>query len=139
MMNDRSSCFPLLVVAGLIHRDRKILLAQRPAGSWMEGYWEFPGGKVQPDEDPRDALARELVEELGVRCKVGEIEEVIHHRYPDRTVLLLFFHCKLTHGEPFGMEGQSLKWVSMGELKPEEILPADRPLIEKLMSLEISP
>ena len=98
----------------------------------MEGYWEFPGGKVDHGEDPRRALERELLEELGIRCKVEEIEEVIHHVYPDKTVLLLFYWCEIREGEPKGMEGQALKWVTIEEMRTEQILPADLPLIDRL-------
>ena len=98
----------------------------------MEGYWEFPGGKVHDGEDPRKALERELLEELGVACSVGEIEETIHHVYPDKTVLLLFFWCEVLSGEPHGLEGQALKWVTLEELVEETILPADAPLVERL-------
>jgi len=98
----------------------------------MDGYWEFPGGKVQDREDPRTALARELYEELGARVSVGKIEESIHHVYPDRTVLILFYRCELLEGEPRGMEGQSLRWVTLSELCGVKFLPADLPLIRKL-------
>ncbi len=138
-MTDISTNSPVLVVAGLIPEDQKILIAQRPEGSWMEGFWEFPGGKVHAGEDPRAALQRELLEEIGVVCRVGEIEEVIHHSYPDKTVLLLFYWCQILEGDPKAMEGQALKWVSIEELEGQSILPADMPLIQKLSKRDCSP
>ncbi|MCG3198694.1 MAG: (deoxy)nucleoside triphosphate pyrophosphohydrolase [Candidatus Omnitrophica bacterium] len=126
---------PLLVTAGLIRARGKYLLAQRPPGSWMEGFWEFPGGKVEAAEDPRAGLAREIREELGVEVTVGEIEEVLFHRYPDRAVLLLFFHCELASGEPHGREGQALRWCSVEEMRTLPLLPADMPLVPRLERL----
>lgn len=123
---------PLLVVAGLIERGGEFLIAQRPVGDWMEGYWEFPGGKLEPGEDPREGLARELQEELSIRVQVGAIEEVLLHRYPDRTVLLLFFHCEVIEGEPVGCLGQDLKWVSPEAMREMPFLPADQPVVELL-------
>jgi mutator protein MutT len=71
------------VVAAVIEREGKILITRRPAGSHLAGLWEFPGGKSQPGESDREALARELREELGVSATVGEPVEVVEWRYPD--------------------------------------------------------
>ncbi|MCA9426739.1 MAG: 8-oxo-dGTP diphosphatase MutT [Candidatus Omnitrophica bacterium] len=133
MNNPNPTSQTLLVVAALIQQQDRILIQQRPPGSWMEGYWEFPGGKVHAGEDPRKALERELLEELGVRCAVGEIEETIHHVYPEKTVLLLFYWCEILSGEPQGLEGQTLEWAKIDELNKERILPADLPLIHRLI------
>ncbi|MCA9418246.1 MAG: 8-oxo-dGTP diphosphatase MutT [Candidatus Omnitrophica bacterium] len=133
MNNPNPTSQTLLVVAALIQQQDRILIQQRPPGSWMEGYWEFPGGKVHTGEDPRKALERELLEELGVRCAVGEIEETIHHVYPEKTVLLLFYWCEILSGEPQGLEGQTLEWAKIDELNKERILPADLPLIHRLI------
>ena len=107
-------------------------MAQRPPGSWMPGCWEFPGGKLEPDEDPRQGLRRELQEELGVCAQVGEIAEVVHHGYSDRTVLLLFFWCRLLAGQPEGRIGQQIEWVTPQEMSEMEFLPADVVLIRKI-------
>lgn len=100
----------------------------------MEGYWEFPGGKLNAGEDPREALARELREELGVQAEVGALEEAIAHSYPDRNVLLLFYWCRLIEGEPHGLEGQALRWVSPQDLAEVNILPADLPIVKRLQA-----
>lgn len=123
---------PLLVVAGLIERGGKFLIAQRPSGDWMEGYWEFPGGKLHPGEDPRKGLEREIQEELSLQVQADEVEEVLLHQYPDRTVLLLFFHCRVTEGEPSSCLGQNLRWASPSEMSEMEFLPADLPVIRRL-------
>jgi 8-oxo-dGTP diphosphatase len=98
----------------------------------MEGYWEFPGGKVEENEDPRAALAREVEEEIGVEIEVGKIEETLFHRYPDRSVVLLFFQCRIAKGDPTPKIGQSLRWASPSEMRGMEFLPADLPLVERL-------
>lgn len=122
----------LLVVAGLVQRDGLWLVTDRPPGSWMAGYWEFPGGKVEPDEDPRSALTRELEEELGIGVEVGNVVETLFHSYPDRTVLLLFYSCQLKRGEPVGNEGQRVRWVTLEEMQTLTFLPADEPLVKWL-------
>ncbi|MCB9768126.1 MAG: (deoxy)nucleoside triphosphate pyrophosphohydrolase [Candidatus Omnitrophica bacterium] len=131
MNNPNPTSQTLLVVAALIQQQDRILIQQRPPGSWMEGYWEFPGGKVHAGEDPRKALERELLEELGVRCAVGEIEETIHHVYPEKTVLLLFYWCEILEGKTEGLEGQAIEWKPIRNLEEVEILPADLPLVER--------
>lgn len=139
-MTNTPSQVAVPVVAALIEREGKVLIAQRPRKTWMEGYWEFPGGKLNAGEDPRQALARELKEELGVQAEVGALEEAIAHSYPDRNVLLLFYWCRILDGEPQGLEGQALRWVSPHELGEVEILPADLPIVRKIQETrETSP
>ncbi len=124
---------PLLVVAGLIERQGEFLVAQRPPGDWIEGFWEFPGGKLHPGEDPRRGLEREIQEEHSLRVKAGVVEEVLLHHYPDRTVLLFFFHCDVIEGEPTSCLGQNLKWISPKKMSGLRFLPADLPLVERLV------
>lgn len=123
----------LWVVAALIEREGKFLVAQRPKGSWMEGYWEFPGGKIEDGEDPQSALVREIEEELGIGIEVGDIVELLQHSYPDRSVVLLFFRCRIAQGEPSSKIGQSLRWVSPPEMRRMNFLPADVPIIDRLL------
>ncbi|MGH7330454.1 MAG: (deoxy)nucleoside triphosphate pyrophosphohydrolase, partial [Polyangiaceae bacterium] len=73
----------VIVSAGVIIEKSHVLLTQRKAGAHLEGMWEFPGGKVEPGEDPRAALVRELREELGIEVNVGEAVDVTFHRYDD--------------------------------------------------------
>src|SRR5262245_63750584 len=81
----------LLVAAAVLIEHGRVLLTQRKAGTHLAGAWEFPGGKVKSGEDPKDALVRELTEELGIDTAVHEILEVTFHRYLERAVLLLFY------------------------------------------------
>jgi len=102
--------------------------------SFLPLAWEFPGGKVEPGEDPRDALARELKEELGVDATVGEVVDVIFHRYPERTVLLLFFAAEILprSPRPAPVDVADLRWVSPGDLHTLALAPADLPVVSKV-------
>jgi 8-oxo-dGTP diphosphatase len=124
----------LLVVAGLLEQDGRWLVTCRPSGDWMEGYWEFPGGKVQPGEDPRHALQRELQEELAIQVNVDQIIEVVFHRYPDRAVIILFFRCRHSGGNLHSCLGQEWGWFTPEEMRAMPFLPADIPLIERLQA-----
>ncbi len=124
---------PIDVVAGVICRDGLLLITQRRAHDTLAGYWEFPGGKVEQDEDLPTALRRELLEELGVEAEIGaELHRVVHP-YPDRDVRLYFFEAILLRGEPRPIEAADLHWVRPGELLNYRFPEADRPLIESLM------
>ena len=99
----------------------------------MAGAWEFPGGKVRPRESPRQALSRELFEELGV--EVREARELMNYeqQYPDRLVELYFFSVEDYSGTPQGRERQQLAWELPENLGDMGFLPADRPLVELLI------
>ena len=120
------------VAAGLIFREGKILITQRPAGGHLAGLWEFPGGKCEPDETLPECLQRELHEELGVVVNVRECVEMLEHAYPEKTVQLSFFRCALVLGEPEGREGQALAWIGSDELGDFQFPEADAQLLEKL-------
>jgi 8-oxo-dGTP diphosphatase len=85
----------IVVVAAVVEHDGAILLTKRPSGAHLAGLWEFPGGKVEPDEDPEQALVRECEEECALSVRVSDILDVAFHRYPEKNVLLLFYDCDL--------------------------------------------
>jgi 8-oxo-dGTP diphosphatase len=122
-----------LVVAGLlVGPDGRVLISQRRADQALPLAWEFPGGKVEPGEAPVAALARELREELGVEVAVGRIWDVLFHAYPAFDLVMLVYACRLVAGEPRAVEVADVAWVPVGELPAWDILPADRPLVERL-------
>ena len=126
---------PLLVVcAALVDGRGRVLLAERPAGKPMAGLWEFPGGKLQPDETPEAALAREFLEELGVEIDDPEPLAFASHAYPAFHVLLLLYLCRRWRGEVVAREAQRLAWVEPQEFGAYTMPAADRPLVAALIA-----
>jgi 8-oxo-dGTP diphosphatase len=122
------------VVAGALFDSRgRVLIAQRPAGKHMAGRWEFPGGKIHGGESEFEALRRELREELGVELEAAERMLEICHDYPERHVQLCMWRVIAYGGEPRTLDGQRLKWVTIAELSSEDLLEADRPIVEALV------
>lgn len=129
MMRDRK-----LVVAGLMTRGELVLITQRRADQALPLQWEFPGGKVEPGESPVDALARELREEIGVTVEVGRIWDVLFHAYPAFDLVMLVYACKVGENEPRAVEVADVQWVERARLPEWDILPADKPLVERLIA-----
>ena len=130
------ACDPILVTAGVVIRDGRVLVARRKTGSHLAGLWEFPGGKLEPGESPEECLARELREELGVSVRVGRVLETIYHRYPQKNVLLLFYACELGGGEPQALDVAEVAWVRREELSNLDWVPADVAFVKRLKSKE---
>jgi len=129
-----------LVVAGLIiGDDQRILITQRRADQELALQWEFPGGKVEPGESPVAALVRELREELGVTVAVGRIWEVLFHPYPAFDLVMLVYVCRIVEGAPHPVEVAAVAWVAAHDLAGWDILPADRPLVERLGAENLPP
>jgi 8-oxo-dGTP diphosphatase len=125
------------VVAAVLHdADGRVLITQRPAGKWMAGCWEFPGGKLESSETGRQALIRELAEELGVRVLACEPLLTLSHDYPERRVQLAVWKVLAYEGEPTGLEGQRLRWLPPRALYAEPMLPADWPIVDTLVKLQ---
>lgn len=123
----------VLVVAALIERGGEILVARRREEGERAGLWEFPGGKVEPGEGERAALARELREELGVRAQVGELYARLEHVYPDLQVELALYRTRLhDRQEPRPLTAQELRWVPRRELPGLEFCEADVPLLTQV-------
>ncbi len=114
--------------------DGSLLLAQRPPGKPYAGYWEFPGGKVEPSETVLNALKREFEEELGVTVLQADAWCCVEHVYPHAHVHLHFFIINQWRGEPQSREGQSFAW--QGTVQVEPVLPATIPLLDWLYRLE---
>lgn len=121
------------VVAAVIERpDGSFLLGQRPAGKVYAGYWEFPGGKVEPGEPLAAALTRELHEELGIEVDLAYPWIVRTYTYPHAKVRLNFFRVRAWHGDPHGKEAQRLAWQHLSALDVAPLLPANGPVLRAL-------
>jgi mutator protein MutT len=121
------------VAAALIRDDEgRYLITQRRRGSHLEGLWEFPGGKRDAGEAIEACLVRELAEELGARFAVGEKIATIPWEYPDRTIVLHFYRCRVESGAIEPREGQAMAWVTPSGLARYQFPPADRELVERL-------
>ena len=130
MVAESSIAPPVEVVAAVIERpDGAFLLAQRPADKVYAGYWEFPGGKVEPGEPLAAALARELHEELGIEVERAYPWIVRNFVYPHAAVRLNFFRVRLWRGEPHGREAQQLAWQRLSALEVAPLLPANAPVL----------
>ena len=127
---------PVEVSAALIFRGGKILITQRHAKSHLGGLWEFPGGKREPDETFEQCLVREIREELGIEVEVGELFEEISHTYPEKTVRLKFFVCKLISGKLRPLDCAAFRWVEKAELADFEFPAADGRLLKKLRAYD---
>lgn len=120
------------VSAALIFRDGKLLITQRHAGSHLGGLWEFPGGKREAGETFEQCLVREIREELGVEIAVGELFDEISHDYPEKSVQLKFFLCRLLSREPQPLDCAAVKWIDKAGLDTHEFPAADAQLLGKL-------
>src|SRR5579862_6455988 len=111
---------PIVLVASvaLIDADGRVLLAERPPGKHLAGMWEFPGGKVQPEETPEAALIRELAEELGIDVVASCLAPFTFasHAYADFHLLMPLYVCRKWQGTVAPLEGQTLAWVRPNRL-----------------------
>lgn len=125
----------LPVVGGAIIRDNdgtiEVLCAQRGPGRAMSGYWEFPGGKVEPGETEEEALARELFEELDISVEVRSHVATTPYSYDFGDISLSVYVSTIEEGEPTRSEHQSLGWVPVADLSDLRWAPADIPAMEK--------
>jgi 8-oxo-dGTP diphosphatase len=127
----------LVVAAALVDTDGRVLLAKRPKGKQLEGLWEFPGGKIDAQERPEDALIRELKEELGITVKAPCLAPLTFasHAYEDFHLLMPLYVCRKWEGFVQPLDGQTLKWVRPKDLRAYLMPPADEPLIPHLVDL----
>lgn len=125
----------LVSAIALVDVDGRVLLAQRPEGKAMAGMWEFPGGKVEPDETPEAALSREIREELGIEiCEPCSAPlTFVSHRYENFHLLMLLYVCRKWEGIAQSLEGQALTWKYPHEMPHMPMPPADVPLVAALM------
>ena len=121
------------VAAAVVRQpDGRVLLAERPQGKPWAGYWEFPGGKIEPGEQPLAALARELHEELGIELDAATPWITFVYAYPEKSVRLHFFRVHRWHGTPSGCEGQRLAWEHPDAPTVSPLLPANARVLQAL-------
>ena len=121
------------VVAALVQDEKgRYLITQRRKGSHLAGLWEFPGGKREADESLEEALRRELAEELSACFAVGQRVQTVRWEYPERTIVIHFYRCRLESGTIEPREDQAMAWVAPERLSDFDFPPADRDLIARL-------
>ncbi|HNU79873.1 MAG TPA: 8-oxo-dGTP diphosphatase MutT [Bacillota bacterium] len=123
-----------IVTAAAIIRDGKVLIAQRQQGSHMEYKWEFPGGKLEPDETPEECIIREIKEEMDIDIEVDDIYKVVKFKYEEKDILLLCYLCRIIKGDLKAIECNDFRWVTKDELPGFDFVPADLPIVEKLIN-----
>ena len=127
----------LVVACALIDVDKRVLIAQRPEGKPLAGFWEFPGGKVEAGERPETTLIRELREEIGITVKEDCLAPLTFasHAYDDFHLLMPLYICRRWEGQVIAREAQKLAWIRANKLRDYEMPPADLPLIPHLIDL----
>ena len=124
----------LQISVGIIRNaEGEIYITQRAADAHMAHKWEFPGGKIEAEESPEQAVIRELQEEVGITVTSLQQFDKLEYQFPDRHITLWFWLVDGWEGEPWGKEGQPGRWVAQRELVAGEFPPANAPVIEKLI------
>jgi len=127
----------LVAACALVDVDGRVLIAQRPEGKSMAGLWEFPGGKIEGDETPEEAIIRELREELGIDVTQACLAPLsfASHAYSDFHLLMPLYICRRWEGLVCAQEDQQLAWVRPQKLRDYAMPPADAPLIAPLIDV----
>ncbi len=120
------------VTAGVIRKCEKVLISRRPAGSHLEGYWEFPGGKQEAGEDLKQCLEREISEELGITVTVDDLFLKVEHTYTTKRITLHVFTCTLISGTPEALGCSAFQWVHVEDLFRFTFPPPDVKIIALL-------
>jgi len=123
------------VTAAIILKENKVLIAQRAPGENLAGKWEFPGGKLEPGETPKECLKREIREELDIEIEVLDFFDESIYAYNSGTIKLMAFWCQWISGDFTLYVHSNLAWVNRDELDLYGFAPADIPLVEKLKTV----
>lgn len=121
----------LRVVCAIIEKDGRILAAKRGPAQSHSGFWEFPGGKINDNEDSKDAIVREIHEELGLDIAVMNRQASATFAYPDKTVTLIPFLCEIESGSPVLLEHDEIRWIDKDESLSLPWLPPDVVIAQK--------
>jgi 8-oxo-dGTP diphosphatase len=122
----------IIVTAAVIINNKKVLIAQRKPGSYMEYKWEFPGGKLEAGETPQECVIREIKEELDMQIQPIDIYETVDFRHNERDMKLIVYLSSLVEGIGVPIECNDFRWITKDELGLYEFTPADIPVVEKL-------
>jgi mutator protein MutT len=123
------------VAIGIVVRDGKVLICRRRADDPLSGYWEFPGGKIEPGESPAECLHRELLEELAIGVCIRTTLDTIEYAYPHIKVHLHPFLCDHIAGEAKPLAAEELRWIRPTELADYKFPPANDDLLKHLLAL----
>lgn len=122
------------VVTAIMRKGDKVLVGQRPPGHSLAGQWEFPGGKIERNESPEQALVRELKEELAIDADIGALKLASSHTYGDTGIMILFYEVLFWKGEAKAVHHVEIKWVLPEELKTLAIPDANKRIIDRLIA-----
>lgn len=122
------------VVAGILKKDNKILIARKKEGKALAGYWEFPGGKIEADETPEESLIRELMEEMEIKISVNKYIGESIYDYGNIVISLKGYLAEILEGEIVLSDHDKYAWVTVDKINSYKLAPADIPLVEDLIS-----
>jgi 8-oxo-dGTP diphosphatase len=122
------------VACGLIYDNGKIFICRRGPDKFLAGYWEFPGGKVEPNESLEGCLARELYEELEMKVEVKKQFKTVFHQYEDFGIELISFICDFISSEYLMSDHDEYEWIDVADLMKKKLAPADIPIAQALLS-----
>lgn len=120
------------VVGALIEDNDKILLCKRMHKDQFGSMWEFPGGKVEDNEDKVEALKRELKEEIGIEIDVSDLVDIFEDEIPTMKIHVYLYNCSIIKGTPRCIECQDIKWVTLDEITKLNLAPADKKIAQYL-------
>lgn len=124
------------VAAAILIKNNELLIARRPYGDSLANCWEFPGGKIEAGETPEQCLAREILEELGLKIRVNEFFCKSRFDYPNKSIMLFAYYCELVSGEAQLNAHDQIDWVLVSQLENYSFAPADIPIVRKLQKHE---
>lgn len=131
MMEQKKS---IRVVAAVLIQGGRLFATQRGYGEWKD-WWELPGGKVEPGEQPEAALQREIREELATEIEVGELLTTVEHDYPQFHLTMHCYACTVTQGQLSLLEHEDARWLAADELDSVKWLPADTAVISLIKEI----
>ncbi|MBW1294040.1 (deoxy)nucleoside triphosphate pyrophosphohydrolase [Aquimarina litoralis] len=123
------------VVCGIIYKDDKIFLCRRNPDKQLGGYWEFPGGKIESNEEPEKALKRELDEEISMSVKELSYFTTVIHEYGELTIELIAYKCEFIEAEFKLTDHDKYEWLDLKQMTNKKLAPADIPILKRLMNI----